>query len=82
MAGVIIHAARREGSTNLQEQLDYALSLESWSWIARECGVQLELIDVLADAGADAGTPESPRCWRRSPVPRDARERAGLTTVD
>jgi peptide-methionine (S)-S-oxide reductase len=40
-----------------KEQLDYALMLVSWSWIARECGVQIELLDVLVDAGAspDAG---------------------------
>src|SRR5207245_371241 len=44
--------ARREGASSLQEQLDYALTLVSWSWIARESGVQIELIDVLVDAGA------------------------------
>ena len=48
----IIDAARREGATSLQEQLDYALTLVSWSWIARESGVQIALIDVLVDAGA------------------------------
>jgi len=32
--------------------LDYALRLVSWSWIARQCGVQISLIDVLVDAGA------------------------------
>ena len=53
VARTIIDAARRHGATNLQEQLDYALSLVSWSWIARERGVQLDLIDVLVDAGAD-----------------------------
>lgn len=53
VAKTIIDAAERAGASNLQEQLDYALSLVSWSWIARECGVQLELIDVLMDAGAD-----------------------------
>lgn len=52
VAQLIISAARRQGAGNLQEQLDYALTLVSWSWIARECGVQLELIDVLVDAGA------------------------------
>ena len=49
----IIDAARRYSAANLQEQLDYALTLVSWSWIARERGVQLDLIDVLVDAGAD-----------------------------
>jgi len=55
VARVIIDAARREGASNLQEELDYALTLVSWSWIARQCDVQLQLIDVLIDAG---GNPE------------------------
>ena len=48
----IIDAARNESGSALKEQLDYALTLVSWSWIARQCGVQIELIDVLVDAGA------------------------------
>jgi peptide-methionine (S)-S-oxide reductase len=52
IARAIIDAARREDVPKLQEQLDYALKLVSWSWIARECGVQIALIDVLVDAGA------------------------------
>lgn len=51
VARTIIEAAQREGVDNLQEQLDYALRLVCWSWIARDCGVQIELIDVLIDAG-------------------------------
>jgi hypothetical protein len=59
IACVIIDAARRQGAPTLQEQLDYALALVSWSWIARECGVQLELMDALIDAGANiAGNPD------------------------
>ena len=52
LARVIIQAAQRGGVNSLREQLDYALRLVCWSWIARECGVQIQLIDVLADAGA------------------------------
>lgn len=52
VASTIIEAVKREGVDSLQEQLDYALRLVCWSWIARECGVQIELIDVLLDAGA------------------------------
>jgi Ankyrin repeats (3 copies) len=52
LARAIINAARRDGTSRLQEQLDYALTLVSWSWIARQSGVQIELIDVLVDAGA------------------------------
>jgi hypothetical protein len=52
VARTIIEAAKHERVESLQEQLDHALRLVCWSWIARECGVQLELIDVLIDAGA------------------------------
>jgi peptide-methionine (S)-S-oxide reductase len=52
VARAIIAAARRDGVSTLQEQLDYALTLVSWSWIAAQSGVQIELIDVLVDAGA------------------------------
>jgi hypothetical protein len=48
----ILQAAEREGVDSLQEQLDYALRLVAWSGIARECEVQIELIDLLLDAGA------------------------------
>ena len=60
VARAIIDAARQAGAPGLQEQLDYALRLVSWSWIARDCGVQIELIDALVDAGAALeGTPDS-----------------------
>jgi peptide-methionine (S)-S-oxide reductase len=60
VARAIIDAARRDNVSSLKEQLDYALSLVCWSWIARECGVQIELIDVLLEAGASAdGNPEN-----------------------
>lgn len=59
-ASTIIQMAKRQGADNLQEQLDYALQLVSYSWVARECGVQIELIDVLIDAGAALdGNPEN-----------------------
>jgi peptide-methionine (S)-S-oxide reductase len=56
----IIQAAHRDGVECLQEQLDYALRLVAWSGVARECEVQIELIDVLVDAGAaPGGAPEN-----------------------
>lgn len=55
---IIIDGAKRERVSSLQEQLDYALRLVAWSWIARECDVQIALIDVLVAAGANpAGFP-------------------------
>src|SRR5688572_14920287 len=52
IASTLIGAAQRARVDNLQEQLDYALKLVCWSWIARQSGVQIQLIDVLIDAGA------------------------------
>jgi peptide-methionine (S)-S-oxide reductase len=48
---VILLAA--EGVESRQEQVDHALGLVCSGRVARECGVQRELIDVLGDAGAD-----------------------------
>ncbi len=60
VARTIIQAAERESVDSLQEQLDYTLSLVSWSWVARKCDVQIELIDVLIDAGASPdGNPDN-----------------------
>ena len=52
VARTIIAFARRENAPELQEQLDYALSLVCWSPVASKCGVQIDLLDVLLDAGA------------------------------
>jgi peptide-methionine (S)-S-oxide reductase len=46
----ILRSAR--GASGLQEQLDSALRLVCWSGVAQQCGVQIELIDTLLDAGA------------------------------
>jgi len=49
----ILRAMDRERVESFREQIDYALGLVCSGKVARECGVQRELIDVLADAGAD-----------------------------
>src|SRR5262245_64233557 len=41
-----------QGASGLQEQLDSTLHLVCWSGVAQQCGVQIELIDVLLEAGA------------------------------
>lgn len=52
IARTILRAMQREQVESFQEQIDHALRLVCWSWIARDCGVQIELIDVLLEAGA------------------------------
>src|SRR5215469_3253946 len=41
-----------QGTPGLQEQLDSTLRLVCWSGVAQRCGVQIELLDTLVDAGA------------------------------
>ena len=52
IARVIIHAAKRAGVTDLQEQLDSTFHFTVCSPIGRDDGRQLELLDVLIDEGA------------------------------
>jgi hypothetical protein len=52
VARAIIQAAKRESPGSMQEQLDYALGLVVTGRVPRECGVQLDLIDLLVEAGA------------------------------
>lgn len=49
----ILETAERQGVESLREQLDYTLALVCSGRVARECEAQRELIDLLADAGAD-----------------------------
>jgi peptide-methionine (S)-S-oxide reductase len=51
MARAIIRAAERERVDTLPEQLEFTLHLAVCSGVERESGLQLELIDVLLDAG-------------------------------
>jgi len=53
IASTIIQKAKSKNAVNLQEQLDYALRLVAWSTVARDCGVQIELLDVLINSGAN-----------------------------
>ena len=46
----ILRAAR--GAPGWQEQFDSTLRLVCWSGVAQRCGVQIELLDTLIDAGA------------------------------
>ena len=60
IARTIVQAVQRSCADSLRQQLDHALRLVSWSWVARSCDVQIPLIDVLIDAGASPdGTPDN-----------------------
>ncbi|HEY5825559.1 MAG TPA: ankyrin repeat domain-containing protein [Cyclobacteriaceae bacterium] len=49
----IIQFAKEQGVVNLADQLSYTLALVSSGQVARKCGVQTDLINLLIDEGAD-----------------------------
>lgn len=55
IAKLIIGFVKREAADSLEHQVNYALGLVETGRIPKECGVQIELIDVLIEAGAKPG---------------------------
>jgi peptide-methionine (S)-S-oxide reductase len=53
---VLIAEIKKRQVPSLQEQLDYTLGLVATGCIPRECGVQIEMMDLLMDAGAKPGS--------------------------
>ena len=78
---VIIQAARQAGVTDLQQQLDSTLHFAVCSPIGREDGRQLELIDVLIDAGAstDGGPVQALICYNSDAAQHLLKRGARLT---
>jgi len=52
IASMIIDKAKEHNARELHTQLDYALRLVAWSGVAREAGVQNDLLNVFINAGA------------------------------
>ncbi|MEO6631353.1 MAG: hypothetical protein ABIN13_06505, partial [Mucilaginibacter sp.] len=55
VAVLLITEVQKLAPDMVQKQLDYALGLVATGRIPRECGVQIQLMDVLIDAGATPG---------------------------
>ena len=53
---LLVDTARESASESFQHQIDYTLGLVATGRIPKECGVQIELIDLLVDAGANPGS--------------------------
>jgi len=52
---LLIQFVQQEAAGSMQQQLDYTLGLVVTGRIPRECGVQIEMIDLLIDCGATPG---------------------------
>ncbi|WP_295795987.1 ankyrin repeat domain-containing protein [Mucilaginibacter sp.] len=55
VTALLIAEIKKHAPDTVQKQLDYALGLVTTGRIPRECGVQIQLMDVLIDAGATPG---------------------------
>ncbi len=77
----IIDAAERERVDSLREQLTYTLELVCTGRVPRERGVQLELIDVLIDAGAVHGAAHGALGGRNLAAAQRLIERGGELTL-
>lgn len=52
---LLIETAKKNTFDDFQNYLDYTLGLVSTGSVPRDCGVQIELIDILIDEGASPG---------------------------
>jgi hypothetical protein len=52
---ILLQFARKYSPESFQEQIDYTFGLVETGRIPRECGVQIDLIDLLIDSGAMPG---------------------------
>ncbi len=55
ITGLLVKEVKDKAAESAQHQLDYTLGLVASGRTSRECGVQIEMIDLLIDAGATPG---------------------------
>jgi peptide-methionine (S)-S-oxide reductase len=81
IARAIIEAARKGNVKDLQHQLDSTLHFTVCSPIGRDDGLQLQLLDVLVDAGAsiDGATDQALICYNHAAAERLLERGATLT---
>lgn len=53
----LVRSVKQNSPETYQSQIDYTLSLVASGRIPKECGVQIELLDLLIDAGASPDCP-------------------------
>jgi len=53
---LLVTTAKQYAADSFQSQIDYTLGLVATGRIPRDCNVQIELLDLLLDAGAKPGT--------------------------
>jgi Ankyrin repeats (3 copies) len=78
---LIIQFVRKEAAESFGQQIDYTLGLVATGRIPRECGVQIELMDLLIDAGAKPGSGHGALAHGNIEAARRLIERGGTLTL-
>jgi peptide-methionine (S)-S-oxide reductase len=78
---LLIDAVQQNASESFQKQVDYALGLVATGRIPKECGVQIELIDLLIDAGATPGNGQDALAHGNPKAAQRLIERGGKLTL-
>jgi len=78
---LLIQSVQYNAPEHFQEQIDYTLGLVVTGRIPRECGVQIELIDVLIDAGAIPGRAHGALAHGNTAAAKRLIERGGELTL-
>ena len=78
---LLIESARQNANESFQQQIDYTLGLVATGRIPKECGVQIELIDLLIDAGAIPGKGHDALAHGNPKAAQRLMERGGKLTL-
>jgi peptide-methionine (S)-S-oxide reductase len=81
ITGLLIDSVRQNSPETYQEQIDYALGLVATGRIPKESGVQIELIDLLIDAGARPGNGHGALAHGNPKAAKRLVERGGQLTL-
>ena len=78
---LLIRFARQHAAESFMDQIGYALGLVVTGRIPRECGVQIELMDMLIDAGAKAGDGHGALAHGNTDAAKHLLKRGGALTL-
>jgi hypothetical protein len=78
---LLIKYVRNYAAGSFQQQIDYALALVESGRIPRECGVQIGLIDLLLDNGANPGDAHEALTHGNMEAARHIVDRSGSITL-
>jgi hypothetical protein len=81
ITSLLLRFVRKNAKESFQEQINYTFGLVETGRIARECGVQIDLIDLLIDNGATPGNAQGALTQGNIEAAKRIMERTGNITL-